>query len=80
MKYKKREDGVIEVYRNKRRPIRRVKEGRKNEDGCIACCLFDACLLYHNGEYSICEGMERQGVVVDLEKGDLFFIDVPAKD
>jgi hypothetical protein len=77
MRYIKREDDVIEVYRNKRKPIRMIKEEFKNEDGCIACALFDVCLEWTRRETSTCEVMEQAGVIEPNEEGDRFFIDVP---
>jgi hypothetical protein len=77
MRYVKNKDDVIEVYRNKRKPIRMIKEGFKNEDGCIACALFDVCLEWTGREISTCEMMEQAGVIEPNEKGDRFFIDVP---
>ena len=77
MRYVKNKDDVIEVYRNKRKPIRMIKEGFKNEDGCIACCLFDVCLEWTGREISTCEVMEQAGVIEPNEEGDRFFIDVP---
>ena len=44
MRYVKNKDGIIEVYRNKRKPIHMVKEMFKIKDGCIDCVLFDVCL------------------------------------
>ena len=77
MRYVKNKDDVIEVYRNKRKPIRMIKEGFKNEDGCIACALFDVCLEWTGREISTCEMMEQAGVIEPNEEGDRFFIDVP---
>ena len=76
MRYVKNKDGIIEVYRNKRNPIRIIKEGFKNEDGCIACCLFDVCLEWTGREISTCEVMEQSGVIEPNEEGDRFFVDV----
>ena len=76
VRFIRREDDVIEVYRNKRKPIRMIKEGFKNEDGCIACCLFDVCLEWTGREISTCEVMEKAGVIEPNEKGDRFFVDV----
>lgn len=75
MKYE-RDGDVILIYRNKRKPIKRVKEEFKNEDGCIACCLFDVCLDWTNAVSSTCEAMEQAGVVKVREEGDRFFVDV----
>ena len=80
MRYVKNKDDVIEVYRNKRKPIRMIKEGFKNEDGCIACALFDVCLEWTGREISTCEMMEQAGVIEPNEEGDRFFIDVPLKN
>ena len=80
MRYVKNKDGIIEVYRNKRKPIRRIKEAFKNEDGCIACALFDVCLEWTGRTRSTCEEMEKVGVIEINDKGDRFFIDVPLKD
>ena len=77
MRYVKNKDGIIEVYRNKRVAIRRIKEMLKNEDGCIACSLFDVCLEWTGREISTCEVMEQAGVIEPNEEGDRFFIDVP---
>ena len=79
MRFIRREDDVIEVYRNKRVAIRRIKEGFKNEDGCIACSLFDVCLEWTGREISTCEMMEQAGVIEPNEEGDRFFINVPIK-
>lgn len=79
MRYVKNKDGIIEVYRNKRVAIRRIKEMFKNEDGCIACCLFDVCLEWTGREISTCEVMDQAGVIMANEEGDRFFIDVPIK-
>ena len=76
MRYVKNKDRIIEVYRNKRKPIRMIKEGFKNEDGCIACSLFDVCLEWTGREISTCEVMEQAGVIEPNEEGDRFFIDV----
>ena len=76
MKYVKNKNGIIEVYRNKRKPIKRVKEGFKNEDGCIACCLFDVCLDWTGRKRSTCEVMGQAGVIMANEEGDRFFVDV----
>lgn len=77
MRYVKNKNGIIEVYRNKRKPIKRVKEEFKNEDGCIACCLFDVCLRWTNAVSSTCEAMEQAGVVkANEEEEDRFFVDV----
>ena len=78
MRYVKNKDGIIEVYRNKRVAIRRIKEMLKNEDGCIACSLFDVCLEWTGREISTCEAMELAGVIEPEDK-DRFFIDVPLK-
>ena len=75
MRYVKNGD-VILIYRNKRKPIRKVKEKFRNEDGCIACCLFDVCLEWTGRETSTCEAMEQAGVI-EPNEGDMFFIDVP---
>ena len=80
MRYIKREDDVIEVYRNKRKPIRKIKPGYKNEDGCIACCLFEVCLLWGGGDSSTCNKMEEARVIEPKDREDRFFIDVPLKD
>ena len=74
MRYVKNKDGIIEIYRNKRKPIRRVKEEFKNEDGCIACCLLDICLEWTR--ISTCKAMEQAGVIMANEEGDRFFVDV----
>ena len=79
MKYVKNKDGIIEVYRNKRVAIRRIKEMFKNEDGCIVCCLFDVCLEWTGRTRSTCEVMEDAGVIEPNEEGDRFFVDVPFK-
>ena len=83
MKYRRDiKTNIILIYRNKRKPIRQVREGWKNEDGCIACSLFDICLSWCNGKaLSICEGMIRAGVI-EKEEGweERYFIDVPDKD
>jgi len=76
VRFIRREDDVIEVYRNKRKPIRMIKEGFKNEDGCIACCLFDVCLEWTEREISTCEVMEQARVIMANEEGDRFFVDV----
>ena len=76
MKYVKNKNGIIEVYRNKRKPIRRIKEIFKNEDGCIACCLFDVCLEWTGRRSSTCEVMEQAGVIMAGEEGDRLFVDV----
>ena len=76
MKYVKNKNGIIEVYRNKRKPIRRIKEIFKNEDGCIACALFDVCLDWTGRKSSTCEVMEDAGVIMANEEGDRFFVDV----
>jgi hypothetical protein len=76
MRYVKNKDGIIEVYRNKRKPIRMIKEMFKNEDGCIACALFDVCLEWTGRTRSTCEVMEQTGVIMANEEGDRFFIDV----
>jgi hypothetical protein len=78
MRYEKYGD-VILIYRNKRKPIRMIKEGFKNEDGCIACSLFNVCLEWTGREISTCEMMEHAGVIEPNEEGDRFFIDVPIK-
>ena len=52
-----------------------IKPKYKNEDGCIACCLFDVCLKWTGREISTCEVMEQAGVV-EPNEGDRFFIDV----
>ncbi len=77
VRFIRREDDVIEVYRNKRKPIRMIKEMFKNEDGCIACSLFDVCLEWTGGTRSTCEVMEDARVIMANEEGDRFFIDVP---
>ena len=77
MRFIRREDDVIEVYRNKRKPIRMIKEEFKNEDGCIACALFDVCLEWTRRTRSTCEMMEDAGVVEPEDREDRFFIDVP---
>lgn len=76
MRYVKNKNGIIEVYRNKKKPIRKVKEVFKNEDGCIACCLFDVCLEWTGKRSSTCEAMEDAGVIMANEEGDRFFVDV----
>ena len=76
MRYVKNKYGIIEVYRNKRKPIRMIKEMFKNEDGCIACCLFDVCLEWTEKRSSTCEAMEDAGVIMANEEGDRFFVDV----
>ena len=48
----------------------------KNEDGCIACALFDVCLEWTGREISTCEVMEQAGVIEPNEEGDRFFIDI----
>ena len=53
-----------------------IKEGFKNEDGCIACCLFDVCLEWTEKRSSTCEAMEDAGVIMANEEGDRFFVDV----
>ncbi len=76
MRYVKNKNDVIEVYRNKRKPIRKIKEMFKNEDGCIACALLDVCLDWAGGIISTCEAMEQAGVIMANEEGDRFFVDV----
>ena len=76
LRYVKNKDGIIEVYRNKRKPIRRIKEAWKNEDGCLACVLFDVCSEWTGRTRSTCEAMEDMGVIDPNEKGDRFFVDV----
>ena len=76
VRFIRREDDVIEIYRNKRKPIRRIKEIFKNEDGCIACCLFDVCLDWTGRRSSTCEVMEQAGVIMANEEGDRFFVDI----
>jgi hypothetical protein len=56
-----------------------IKEEYKNEDGCIACCLFNVCLDWTGRTRSTCEVMEDAGVIEPNEEGDRFFIDVPLK-
>ena len=53
-----------------------VKEVFKNEDGCIACCLLDACLKWTGERISACIAMEQAGVIMANEEGDRFFVDV----
>ena len=51
----------------------------KNEDGCIACCLFDVCLEWTGREISTCGMMEQAGVIEEEEPEDIedrFFVDV----
>jgi hypothetical protein len=73
MRYVKNGETIL-IYRNKRKPIRKIKPEYKNEDGCIACCLFDVCLEWSGGEVSTCEVMEQAGVVGPNEEGDRFFV------
>ena len=82
MRYVKNKDGIIEVYRNKRKPIRMIKEMFKIKDGCIDCVLFDVCLdgVGTWRTRSACEKMEQAGVIEPNEEGDRFFVDVPLKD
>lgn len=79
MRYVKNGETIL-IYRNKRKPIRKIKPEYKNEDGCIACCLFDVCLEWTRREISTCEVMEQAGVIEPNEEGDRFFIDVPLKN
>lgn len=79
MRYVKNGETIL-IYRNKRKPIRKIKPEYKNEDGCIACCLFDVCLEWTGREISTCEVMEQAGVIEPNEEGDRFFIDVPLKN
>ena len=62
---------MIGIYRNKKSPIIRVKEERKNEDGCLSCVLFDVCLEWAGKDKSICQQMEEAGIIV--ESYDLYF-------
>ena len=80
MRFIRRKDDVIEVYRNKRKPIRKIKEGFKNEDGCIACALFDVCLEWTGRKDSTCGMMEQAGVIEPENRRERFFVDVPLKD
>jgi hypothetical protein len=74
MRYVKNGEKIL-IYRNKRKPIRMVKEEFKNEDGCIACCLFDVCLEWTGRTSCTCEVMERAGVIKEYMSGDRFFVD-----
>jgi hypothetical protein len=76
MRYVKNGETIL-IYRNKRKPIRMIKEEFKNEDGCIACALFDVCLdLTGRKGSSICEAMEQAGVIMANEERDRFFVNV----
>ena len=75
MRYKK-EGEIISIYRNKKSPIIQVKEGFKNEDGCLHCDLFDICLeeKLDNRSVSICQKLESLGIIEEKDLGDRFFI------
>lgn len=77
VRYKKgnRRDEIL-IFRNKRTPIRKVKVMSKNEDGCLACSLYDSCLLYHDGKCTICEAMKKAGVIENDIQEDIFFVDI----
>ena len=78
MRFQKDNGDVIKIYRNKRKPIRQVKAMYKNEDGCIACSLFDVCLEWgESKEIGLCEEMERAEIMEPNLTGDRFFVDVP---
>ena len=75
MRYR-RDGDIILISRNKRHVLKKVREGWKNEDGCIACALFEVCLDWEKGK-SICKRMAESGVIAkyNLEK-DYYFINV----
>ena len=80
MRYFKNGDTIL-IYRNKRKPIRQVREQYKNEDGCIACTLFDVCLVWGDSKgIGLCEEMEQAGIIEPNLTGDRFFVDVPPKN
>lgn len=76
MRYK-RDGDIILISRNKKHILKKVKEGWKNEDGCIACSLFEVCLVWGK-EKSICERMAESGIIAkyNYEKEDHYFINV----
>ena len=76
MRYK-RDGNIILISRNKRHVLKKVKEGWKNEDGCIACALFEVCLDWGK-EKSICERMAESRIIAKYhyEKEDYYFINV----
>ena len=73
----RREGDIILISRNKRHILRKVKEGWKNEDGCIACALFEVCLNLGK-EKSTCERMAESGIIskYNYKRGDHYFINV----
>jgi hypothetical protein len=76
MRYR-RDGDIILISRNKRYVLKKVKEGWKNEDGCLACALFEACLVWGK-EKSICERMAESGVIDKYNYGGegYYFINV----
>jgi len=76
MRYR-REGNIILISRNKRHVLKKVKEGWKNEDGCIACALFEVCLAWGKDK-SICERMAESGIIAKYhyEKEELYFINI----
>jgi hypothetical protein len=76
MRYR-RDGDIILISRNKRQILKKVKEGWENEDGCIACALFEVCLVWGK-EKSICERMIESGIITKdvFKKEDHYFIDV----
>ena len=76
MRYKKDEKtGVISIYRNKRKPIRRVKEMIIREGGCLRCSLYDMCSF----PKLICDEMLCSGVISLPDEGsylEIFFANV----
>jgi hypothetical protein len=76
MRYR-REGDIILISRNKRHVLKKVKEGWKNEDGCIACSLFEVCLDWGK-EKSICERMAESRIIprYNYKEEDHYFINV----
>ena len=76
MRYR-REGDIILISRNKRHVLKKVKVEWKNEDGCIACALFEVCLDWGKGK-SMCTRMMESGVIkINYEKeDDNYFINI----
>ena len=73
--WKDEKTDIIYVSRNKRAPVIKVKEIEKNEDGCLACSLFDMCLVEKadGSMVSMCAELEDLGLI-ERDKEDRAFI------
>ena len=74
MKYIKDEEGNILIYRNKKKVLKKVRELKRKEDGCLHCCLFEKCTSEY-GKSPVCAQLLFGGLIAGDDGMERFFVD-----